>query len=186
MKKMFAIGLLVILAITLIGCDKTHISKRETPYFIKDGEEIVYLKESHPDVVAIVEMIEEYAELWSDDYRDFDPHKSWGYYLPELRELLKERGIDQETIEMAREYEFISEYKGNLSVISLEFEPNMYKATIKYSFHGEIVNATPAYTERFGKEKGIYECTETFLLQKVNDVWGIRGWEPSEFKAISN
>ena len=177
MKRRLSTILALCLVLALTGCN-SHISKEETIYSQETAAgEITYFKPSHPAVKALLAQLEGYAKAaYTIDYQTTNGQEEYEFYTPEFREWRIKEGEDKIMATIYEEQQYKTQYLGPIEVHKVQFNEDLTKCEVSYSFKYELSATQAAFTERELPGPGTYQLDDHLWFWLVDGKWYVHDY----------
>lgn len=187
--RIFLVIALLLAVLFVTGCGRRDaelepvvhddfISDTETPYRLYDGygDEFVYLREDHPEVIGVRELVEEFVTVMNTmDYRSIETDKAHRFLSESLLEVTLEQQTWEILADSLREVEVISEAK-SVEIETAFFEEDATEVYILYTSTLTILEANEEKLAETSMALGDNSERAGLYLLKLDGQWKVNGF----------
>lgn len=168
--------------------DESYFSDEPTIYMVMVNDEPqLFLKETHPLVVAVTETVEKFDKAYTDvDYRTSNGMETFPYLTEGLAAKLVDNGEIDDMLDYYSRNKLVIAAKGIANFVAFKFNIDMTECLVSYVSHHEIVECDEDSTEIVVSAGKIYGCKFAVNLKLVDGEWKINALGQSKIWLVNN
>jgi predicted small lipoprotein YifL len=168
--------------------DESYFSDEPTIYMVMVNDEPqLFLKETHPLVVAVTETVEKFDKAYIDvDYRTLTGEETFPYLTEGMAAKLVDNGEIDDMLDYYSRNKLVIAAKGIANYVEVQFNIDMTECIVSYVSHQEIMECDEESSEIVVSVGEIYACKFAVSLVLVDGQWKINALGQSKLWRVDN